>query len=253
MERARPGSKASILTLNFRTALLLLSSIHIVVARAWSGSDLLYAEATLYMADGIYFSSACHLMNPRSTVCNPDHLLSDSESTAIDKIVQNIAHGVGDYALPSLKGPRRGRYIAVVVLREVSAPSLSAFAAQVYQQWALLKCGQPQWSGCSNSVVLVVATAEKAVAAYAGQSTAAVEMAHDFTRVQDEMGKALGLWREDALSSAVATGVESIGHMTKYVEAEADDLENYTFLTFLLFGFVVAAACALQGVRDAPT
>lgn len=214
-----------------------LASLRTVAARAWSGSDLLYAEATLYMADGIYFSSSCHLTNPRSTICNPDRLLSRAESMSIDKIVQNIAHGVEEYALPNLKGPRRGRYIAVVVLREASGPSVSAFAAQVHQQWALLKCGQPQWSGCSNSVVLVVATSQKAVVAYAGQSTAAVEMVHDFARIQDEMTKVLNLWREDALVSAITTGVKSIGHMTKssYVEPEADVSENYTFLAFLIF------------------
>lgn len=232
--------------------MLWLASLRTVAARAWSGSDLLYAEATLYMADGVYFSSSCHLTNPRSTVCNPDMLLSRSESMAIDKIVQNIAHGVGDYALPNLKGRRRGRYIAVVVLREVAGPSVSALAAQVHQQWALLKCGQPQWSGCSNSVVLVVATSQKAVVAYAGQSTAAVEMVHEFARIQDEMGKVLSMWREDSLSSAITAGVKSIGRMTKYVEPEADGSENYASMTFLLLGFFVAAACALHGVRDTP-
>lgn len=77
-------------------------------------------------------------------------------------------------------------------------------------------------------------------------------MAHDLIRVEEKMAAAMRLWREDALSIAVLTGVKAIGLMTKNVEPESDDSENYTFLTFLLFGFVVAAACALQGVRDAP-
>lgn len=202
------------------------------------------------MTEGVYFSSSCHLTNPRSTLCNSDLLLSRRESKDIDEIAQNIAHGVGAYALPNLKGPRRGRYIAVLVLREVSGPSVAAFAAQVYQEWAFLKCGQLQRSGCSNSVVLVVATSQKAVVAYAGQSPAAVKMVHDFARVQDEMIQMLNLWREDALSGAIAAGVKSIGHLTKYVEPEPEISGNDTFVALFVLSFILGVACALRSGRE---
>jgi hypothetical protein len=172
---------------------------HLAFARAWSVSELLYAESTMYMADGSYFSSLCHLTNPRSTTCNPDQLFSRSESRDLDLLVQRIARGADPYALPGLKPPR-GRYIAVLVMREISASSVTAFAAQVHQQWALLKCGQPQWSGCSNSVVLVVATDQKAVCAYAGESSAADQMAHELMRIEESMAARMSLWRDDALS-----------------------------------------------------
>jgi hypothetical protein len=219
--------------------------------RAWSAADLLYAESTMYMADGSYFSSQCSLTHPRSTVCNADRLLDREACVRVDRRIADVAHGAGEYALAGLNGPPRGRYVAVVVLREVAAP-VDVFARDVFRQWLLLKCGEPQWKGCSNSVVIVVATGRRAVAVYAGDTGAAAAMKGDLAAVEEAMAGRLRLWRNDALSSAVLAGVESVGRLTKFVEPDADDSQNYTFLSFLLLFFVAAAACALRGAGDAP-
>jgi hypothetical protein len=65
------------------------------------------------------------------------------------------AHAVDDYALPGFKPPR-GRYVAALVMREISVSCVPALAAQVHHQWALLKHGQPPWSGFGNSVILII-------------------------------------------------------------------------------------------------
>lgn len=177
-----------------------LALLPIARARAWSSSDLMYAESAMYIVDNAYFSGRCLLVKPHTTFCNPDRLLDRDDAWRIDRAIGDVARGAGAYWLADLKGPRRGRMIALVVLEKVATKPPELFAEEVYRQWVLLKCGEPQWSGCSNSVVIVVATKQRLVRIYAGQTAAAKSMGKDFVAIELSMRNVLRRWEDDSLT-----------------------------------------------------
>lgn len=186
-------------------ALFFLQHAALTLGRAWTPTDLLVDTTSL---SNFFFSERCHKAYWWSTTCNPDELLARTEAAAVDRLILRIADGVGEYALPGLDGGGfdvpRGRFVAVFLLREAQAGDLRLFTQQAYEEWVRRRCGTPRRHGCSNSVVLAVATGStKDVDVYAGNSTEAEAMADSLADVEARMKAELGIWRENILSRYV--------------------------------------------------
>lgn len=226
-----------------------------LAAHAWTAEDLLYAESAMYIVDNAYFSGRCMLIKPHTTLCNPDRLLDRNDSWHVDILIGEVARGNGGFWLRGLDAPRRGRFVAVIVAEDVAAAgaaadAVPAFAESVYRQWLLLKCGQPQWSGCSNSVVIAVVTKRRAVSIYAGDTKAAEAMMGEFRDVELRTENILSEWDDQSLTNALLASVKAVGNLTQFVDDEPEDSTSYTFASILLVTFMIAALSAIRGVRD---
>lgn len=235
--------------------LSLLAALPPACAHAWTAQDLLYAESAMYIVDNAYFSGRCMLIKPHTTLCNPDRLLDRTDAWHVDMLIGEVARGNGGFWLRGLDAPRRGRFVAVVVVEDVAADgapadAVPAFAESVYRQWLLLKCGQPQWSGCSNSVVIAVVTKRRAVSIYAGETEAAQAMEGDLRDVELRTEQILNEWDDDSLTKALLVSVKAVGNLTKFVDDEPEDSTSYTFASILLVTFMIAALSAIRGLRD---
>lgn len=214
-----------------RTAVCLATLFAFGTCRSWSAPELPNPQND---AKGI-----CGRSNTKSSICDPDGYISQSDVENIDGLINFI--NKGDHGFETHPCPKgtSGPQIAVAVVDNMASPSDNKkksayqFAKDIHDQWGV---GDAE---CQNGIVLFLAIKDRALGFSVGAGVRDVFTGQMVQAVISLMGDKM---RQKEYGSAIINAVTTVGNILSGKKVPLNN-DSFSFLGFLFVPIFIAFSC----------